>query len=197
MTMPGSAALTGTGMVADDLYLMAHHLATGRPQMHPRALGTGLTGALLAELVLSGNIRIVHGTLMVTRGPLPEDGLARMILGELARHGRWRSARDRLALLARTLAGGGVRRLVRCRFLRQGIVGQGLKACGLEVALEVYPDHHAFDVVREVIAVSPNRSQNAKVRINDNGLLTWDRDYCPEFAAISCQPQFSWDLSKP
>lgn len=43
--------LTGTGRIADDLYLLAHDDATGRPFLQPRALGVGLAGALLAELI--------------------------------------------------------------------------------------------------------------------------------------------------
>ena len=51
-----SAGLGGTGRVADDLYLMAHHEVSGRPLLQPRALGTGLAAALLAELMLGGSI---------------------------------------------------------------------------------------------------------------------------------------------
>jgi len=47
-----TAGLSGIGQVADDLYLMAHHEVTGKPFVQPRALGAGLAGALLAELML-------------------------------------------------------------------------------------------------------------------------------------------------
>ena len=47
------ARLSGTGRLADDLYLMAHHDVTGRPHLQPRATGIGLAGALLAELTLA------------------------------------------------------------------------------------------------------------------------------------------------
>ena len=49
-------ALGGTGRLADDLYLIAHHELTGRPQLAPRAVGLGLAGALLGELVLAGAV---------------------------------------------------------------------------------------------------------------------------------------------
>jgi transcriptional regulator with XRE-family HTH domain len=49
------AALTGTGRLADDLWLLAHHDVTGRPNLHARAAGLGLAGGLLAELVLAGS----------------------------------------------------------------------------------------------------------------------------------------------
>ena len=48
--MPG---LSGTGRLADDLYLLAHHEHTGVSHLQPRALGVGLAGGLLAELALS------------------------------------------------------------------------------------------------------------------------------------------------
>jgi len=39
--------------VADDLYLLAHDDRTGKALLPPRPLGTGLAGALLAELMLA------------------------------------------------------------------------------------------------------------------------------------------------
>ena len=55
-----SGGLSGTGLVADDLYLMAHHELTGKPFLQPRALGIGLAGGLLAELMLGGSISLRH-----------------------------------------------------------------------------------------------------------------------------------------
>ena len=52
---PMNAGLPGTGLVADDLYLMAHHETSGKPFLQPRPLGIGLAGALLAELMLGGH----------------------------------------------------------------------------------------------------------------------------------------------
>jgi Golgi phosphoprotein 3 (GPP34) len=43
--------LAGTGQVADDLYLIAHHEVNGKPYLPPRALGAGLAGGLLTELM--------------------------------------------------------------------------------------------------------------------------------------------------
>jgi hypothetical protein len=51
-SVPGpNSQLAGTGQVADDLYLIAHHEVTGKPYLPPRALGAGLAGGLLAELM--------------------------------------------------------------------------------------------------------------------------------------------------
>jgi hypothetical protein len=61
--------LNGTGRIGDDLYLLAHHECTGRPHLQPRAAGLGLAGALLAELVLSGAVRIWRGLVIPGGGP--------------------------------------------------------------------------------------------------------------------------------
>lgn len=44
---PLDTGLSGTGLVADDLYLTAHDDRPGKPLLPPRPLGTGLAGALL------------------------------------------------------------------------------------------------------------------------------------------------------
>ena len=96
--------LSGTGRLADDLYLLAHHERTGRAHLQPRAAGLGLAGALLAELMLLGNIRIQPDEVTVAGGTPPGDGLARsvlaLVLSEQERHAvqRW------LLFLARTAA---------------------------------------------------------------------------------------------
>src|SRR6266705_720914 len=48
--------LAGTGLVADDVFLLGHDDRSGRPLLQPRALGIGLAGGLLAELMLAGLI---------------------------------------------------------------------------------------------------------------------------------------------
>ncbi len=98
------AALTGTGRLADDVYLLAHHEVSGRPYLQPRAIGLGLAGGLLAELVLAGAIRVASDGLAATGRVRPGDGLVRAVqlrmLGERERH----SARDWLAYLAQSAA---------------------------------------------------------------------------------------------
>src|SRR5207302_8432860 len=51
--VPPDTGMSGTGLVADDLYLLAHDDRTGKPLLHPRPLGIGLAGGLLAELILA------------------------------------------------------------------------------------------------------------------------------------------------
>jgi len=113
------AALSGTGRVADDLYLMAHHETSGRPHLHPRAVGLGLAGALLAELMLTGHVRVWCGEIVVADAVPPEERLIgevlRLVLSEHERH----SARDWLAFLARTAARDVARRLERSGYLSQ------------------------------------------------------------------------------
>ncbi len=74
-------SLTGTGRLADDVYLLAHHEVSGRPFLHARVLGLGLAGALLAELVLEGKIFIRPGEVVVADRP-PN---ARQYFGEAVR----------------------------------------------------------------------------------------------------------------
>jgi hypothetical protein len=56
------ARLSGTGRLADDLYLMAHHEVTGKPYLQPRAAGprcgTDLAG--LAEMVVGVGGRMLY-----------------------------------------------------------------------------------------------------------------------------------------
>ena len=79
-----SAGLGGTGLIADDLYLMAHHEISGKPFLGPRPLGVGLAGALLAELMLGGHV-VVGSDSTVAAGPTgPGDDLARQVRSQIA-----------------------------------------------------------------------------------------------------------------
>ncbi len=96
--------LGGTGRLADDLYLMAHHEITGKAHLQPRAAGLGLAGALLAELMLLGNISIRPDGVMVTDGTPPGDGLARSVLGLVLSEHERHAVQRWLLFLARTAA---------------------------------------------------------------------------------------------
>ena len=98
------AQLSGTGRLADDLYLLAHHEITGKPHLQPRAAGLGLAGALLAELTLSGKIYLQADRIMVADRSPPGDGLARSVLGLLVSEPEQHAPRDWLLFLARTAA---------------------------------------------------------------------------------------------
>jgi hypothetical protein len=98
------AQLSGTGRLADDLYLLAHHEISGKLHLQPRAAGLGLAGALLAELMLSGKIYLQPDQIMVADRSPPGDGLARSVLGLLVSEPEQHAPRDWLLFLARTAA---------------------------------------------------------------------------------------------
>jgi len=75
------ARLSGTGLIADDLYPMAHDDVTGRPFLQPRAVGLGLAGGLLAELVLRDMLRLAHGWVVTGHPGQPCDELGHCVLG--------------------------------------------------------------------------------------------------------------------
>ena len=86
-THPGplDAGLSGTGLVADDLYLMAHDDRTGKPLLPPRPLGTGLAGALLAELMLARCIGLRSDTAVVIGQNVPRKAAqGYMLLKQIA-----------------------------------------------------------------------------------------------------------------
>jgi Golgi phosphoprotein 3 (GPP34) len=113
---PPAPGLAGTGLLADDLYLIAHHERTGRPLLAPRAAGLGLAGALLGELVLAGAVTLTAGKVAVT-GPAPGEELAAAVLGLLAGEPEPRPAWDWLAFLARTAPAGVAGRLEQAGYL--------------------------------------------------------------------------------
>jgi hypothetical protein len=114
------AGLSGTGRLADDLYLLAHHEATGRPHLQPRAAGLGLGGGLLAELMLTGSIDLHDGQIVITGSSIPGDQLTQSVLdlvtGEPERH----PARDWLLFLARTAPQDVAARLEQSGYLTRG-----------------------------------------------------------------------------
>jgi Golgi phosphoprotein 3 (GPP34) len=116
--MTGIAArLTGTGRLADDLYLMAHHDVTGRPYLQPRATGLGLSGALLAELMLAGQLLAGPGGVALTGYGRPGDRLAGQVLSHLAAERERHRAGEWLAFLGRTAIADVAVRLAEAGYL--------------------------------------------------------------------------------
>jgi hypothetical protein len=104
---PLDSRLRGTGRLADDLWLLAHHEVTGRPHLHVRQLGLGLAGGLLAELMTGPHpaIGLRHDGLLaigpeVTRRAIDVDPLLR----QMAAEPQLLPVRDWLGFLARTAA---------------------------------------------------------------------------------------------
>lgn len=94
------AQLTGTGRIADNLYLLAHDDATGRPFLQRRALSVGLAGALLAELMFAGAIWVQADQLQIMARDVPVDGLGGRVLGVLLAEPDRHPVRDWLMFLA-------------------------------------------------------------------------------------------------
>jgi Golgi phosphoprotein 3 (GPP34) len=113
------ARLSGTGLLADDLYLMAHDDVTGRAVLQSRALGLGLAGGLLAELMLLGSLRLWDGWLMPGDQAPPPDDLGRFVLGLVLAERQACPVREWLAFLARTAAADVAERLGRAGYLAQ------------------------------------------------------------------------------
>jgi hypothetical protein len=111
------AGLSGTGRLADDLYLLAHHERTGRAHLQPRAVGLGLAGALLAELMLLGNICIRPDGVVAAAGAPPGDGLARSVLSLVLSEHERHAAQRWLLFLARTASADVAGRLEQSGYL--------------------------------------------------------------------------------
>jgi hypothetical protein len=79
----------------------------------------------------------------------------------------------------------------------KGIVGMDLRAAGLTVELNVYPDETCFDVTAEIAVTDPRTANSGTVYADDHGGLTWHRDYWDEHAETAWQPQFRTCLPDP
>jgi len=112
-------SLSGTGLLADDLYLMAHDDVTGRAHLQPRAVALGLAGGLLAEQMLLGRIVVSHGSVLVTDSASPRDELGHVVLGLIRSEREQHTVRDWLAFLARTATADVAVRLERSGYLTQ------------------------------------------------------------------------------
>jgi hypothetical protein len=111
--------LGGTGRVADELYLIAHHELTGRAHLAARAVGLGLAGALLAELALADAITIEAGAIALAWPDQAGDQLTAAVAGQIAGE-HTHSVADWLAFLARTAPGDVAARLARAGYLAAG-----------------------------------------------------------------------------
>lgn len=111
------APLSGTGRLADDLYLVAHHEMSGKPHLQPRALGLGLAAGLLGELMLPGVLCLVHGLVMIGDGLPPGDELTGKILNLIGGEREDLGPRDWLLFLSRTAPVNTARRLEAAGYL--------------------------------------------------------------------------------
>lgn len=109
--------LRGTGRLADDLYLLAHHETTGKPRLQSRAAGRGLAGALLAELILAGRIRCWRGLIIPAGAGPAADDLGGRLLGLVTSEREHRPPRDWLLYLAPSATGDVAARLAHAGYL--------------------------------------------------------------------------------
>ena len=102
---PPAQGLSGTGLVADDLYLLGHDDRSGKPLLQPRALGTGLAGALLAELMLAGWIGLRPDSAVVfVPGVTQDTVMQHALLKQVADEPGPQPVRSWLRFLARSAA---------------------------------------------------------------------------------------------
>ena len=114
-----SGGLGGTGLVADDLYLMAHHETSGRPFLQPRPMGIGLAGAQLAELMLGGCVFTADDGAVTAGRSWPGDDLARKIRDQIAAESGRYSVTDWLLFLGQSATPNVAVRLERAGYLTQ------------------------------------------------------------------------------
>jgi hypothetical protein len=120
--------LAGTGRVADDLYLIAHHETSGRPYLSPRSAGIGLAGGLLAELMAAHTpaVTLDRGCMIpryrkrgdpVARYARPDDLVSGHVLDLIVSESAPRPVRDWLLFLGKTAAADVAGRLERAGYL--------------------------------------------------------------------------------
>ncbi len=116
---PPAQGLSGTGLVADDLYLLGHDDRSGKPLLQPRALGTGLAGALLTELMLAGCIGLRQdGTVVITRDTRQGAVQQHPLLKQVADEPGPQPVRSWLRFLARSAARDVALRLEEAGYLQ-------------------------------------------------------------------------------
>jgi hypothetical protein len=113
----------GSGLLADDLFLLAHNDMTGKPRLHPRVAGIGLAGALLGELALFGRVDVRSGSVgVVDPRPIP-DQLANRVLRRVEADPQIRPVATWLARLAPTANDSVAARLADAGLLAKGRSG--------------------------------------------------------------------------
>jgi outer membrane murein-binding lipoprotein Lpp len=112
-----SGGLGGTGLIADDLYLMAHHETSGRTFLQPRPLGIGLAGGLLAEVMLGGCVFIAEDGGVTAGRTWPGDDLARQVRDQVAAESGAYRVTDWLLFLGQSAAVSVAGRLEQAGYL--------------------------------------------------------------------------------
>lgn len=124
-------------LLADELYFIAHDDATGKPQLHGRAAGLALAGALLAELVLFERITVQGGMLDIVDRRPPDDALAHTTLHQLIGEQQHRAVRTWLAFLGQSARTAVAQRLQRAGHIRQTEVRRAFRTTTVYVPVDM------------------------------------------------------------
>jgi hypothetical protein len=155
---PPARGLSGTGLVADDLYLLGHDDRSGKPLLQPRALGTGLAGALLTELMLAGCVGLRHDSaVVITRGS-PQGAVQHALLKQVADEPGPQPVRSWLRFLARSAARDVALRLEEAGYLQHA---RGRVPWSQGQWIPVNPDWAFAPMLRVRTALDPARPLTA------------------------------------
>jgi len=156
---PPARGLSGTGLVADDLYLLGHDDRSGKPLLQPRALGTGLAGALLTELMLAGCIGLRQDSaVVITRDTPPSAVQQHPLLKQVADEPGPQPVRSWLRFLARSAARDVALRLEEAGYLQHA---RGWVPWSQGQWIPVNPDWAFAPMLRVRTALDPARPLTA------------------------------------
>jgi Golgi phosphoprotein 3 (GPP34) len=157
---PPARGLSGTGLVADDLYLLGHDEGSGKPLLQPAAQGTGLAGALLAELMLVGWIGLRQDSAVMITTDAPQAAVQQYaLLKRIADKPGPQPVRSWLRLLAHSAAQDVALRLEEAGYLEH-VRGRVPWRQGRWVP--VNPDWAFAPVLRARSAMDPTRPLTAQ-----------------------------------
>jgi hypothetical protein len=168
--------------LADEYYFVAHEDTTGKPRLHPGAVGLGSACALLTELMFAERVSIRSGQILVMDRTPPADALAHTTLDQLIREPQVRSARTWLSFFAQTATEGIAQRLLRAGEVRAERVRRGLRQVTIYVPVNMsaaaWPEHrlrHTF-VGGKSISLGDAALAGIIVAIGLTDRIMWDVD---------------------
>lgn len=106
-------------LIADEFFLIAHNDSRGKAKLNPTAVGLGLAGGLLSELVLFGRITVSSGLVAVVDSSPPSDALAHTVLDQLIGESQHQAVRTWLSFLGQSAATSVGERLTRSGVMRR------------------------------------------------------------------------------
>jgi hypothetical protein len=149
--------------VADDVYLLGHDDRSGRPFLQPRALGIGLAGGFLAELMLAGMIGLRPDGAVVINPDTPREVVARHpVLRQVAAEPWPEPVWSWLRFLAHGAARDVAERLAAAGYL-QSVRGRVRRGQGLWVP--VNPDWAFSALLRVRSALDPAQPLSAQAAV--------------------------------